>query len=514
MFDATPIARLYAHWRLSRMNALDPAKTQANELARLLRRARNTRFGRDHGFDRIDSPEAFQRAVPLRSYEAFWEGYWKDAFPGMKDATWPGATRYLAESSGTSSGKTKFIPVTDEMLASNQRAALTMTALHLAGMPGGCMLGGRNFMLGGSVAMKQYDGVLSGDLSGIAAREVPLWASPFYYPPRDLAEIGDWEEKTAALARESVKQDIRAMGATTSWLLLFFDSLRQFHGKPDGKLKDFYPNLEMVVVGGVALEPYRERLLDYIGDADIDLREVYPASEGFLAISDRGIGEGLRLLLDNGLFYEFVPLEELEAENPTRHWIGNVETGINYAVVLSTCAGLWAYILGDTVRFVDLDPPRLLVTGRVSYYLSAFGEHVIDEELEKAATAAAEAAGASIADFSVAALYPDGERPRGCHLWLIEFTEERGRDALTRAAEAIDTTLSALNLDYKAHRAGGFGMDPPLIEQLPAGGFARWMKTRGKLGGQNKVPRVISNPELLQSLREMAETAPVQQAQE
>ncbi len=509
MFDATPIARVLAHWRLSRMNALDPAKTQADQLAKLLRRARDTRFGRDHGFDRIDSPEAFQRAVPLRAYEAFWEGYWKDAFPSMKGATWPSPAPYLAESSGTSSGKTKFIPVTDEMMASNQRAALTMTALHLDTMPSGRMLAGRNFMLGGSVAMKQHDGVFSGDLSGIAARGVPLWARPFYYPPRHLAEISDWEEKTAALARESVKQDIRAMGATTSWLLLFFDSLRQFHGKPDGKLKDFYPNLEMVVVGGVALEPYRERLLDYIGGADIDLREVYPASEGFLAISDRGVGEGLRLLLDNGLFYEFVPLEELEAENPTRHWIANVETGVNYAVVLSTCAGLWAYILGDTVRFVDLDPPRLLVTGRVTYYLSAFGEHVIDEELEKAASAAAEAVGASVADFSVAALYPDGERPRGRHLWIMEFMEERGPEELARAAEAIDGTLSELNLDYKAHRAGGFGMDPPLVEQLPPGGFARWMKSRGKLGGQNKTPRVISDPQLLESLRKMAQDAPV-----
>ena len=501
MFDATPFARLYARWRLSRLDALDPAEAQRRELRRLLRRAEATRFGQDHGFAKIDSPEAFQRAVPLRNYEAFWEDYWKDSFPQLTGASWPEPVRYLAESSGTSSGKTKFLPITSEMIASNQRASLTMVALHFAKQPDSRMLGGRNFMLGGSVAMTEREGVLCGDLSGIVARDVPRWARPYYYPPPELAQIADWEEKTAALARDSVKQNIRALGGTTSWLLLFFDSLRQIHGKPNGKLRDFYPNLEMVVVGGVALEPYREGLEDYIGGTDIDLREVYPASEGFLAVADRGVGEGLRMLLDNGLFYEFVPLEELGSANPTRHWIANVETGVNYAVVLSSCAGLFGYILGDTVRFVDRDPPRVLVTGRVSYYLSAFGEHVIDEELEKAATAAGEAAGAGIRDFSVAALYPNGARPRGRHLWMVEFTEARDEAALARAQDAIDSTLSELNLDYKAHRSGGFGMDSPIIEQIPPGGFAAWMKARGKLGGQNKTPRVISDPELLESLR-------------
>ena len=505
MFDATPLARLYARWRLGRMNAIDPAKVQAAQLQRLLRRACLTRFGRDHGFADIRSPVAFQRAVPLRSYDAFWESYWKDSFPTLTDATWPGSVSFLAESSGTTSGKTKFLPISEEMVASNKRATLTMVALHFANKPDSRMLGGKSFMLGGSVAMTKRDGVPCGDLSGIAASRVPAWAKPYYYPPPELAEIADWEEKTTALAEDSVKQDIRALGGTTSWLLLYFDKLRKLHDKPDGKLTDFYPNLDMVVYGGVAFEPYRARFSEYIEGTDVDLREVYPASEGFLAIADRGVGEGLRLLLDNGLFYEFVPLEELEAENPTRHWIATAETGVNYAVVLSSCAGVWSYILGDTVRFVDLDPPRLLVTGRTSYYLSAFGEHVIAEEMEKAAAAAADAANAQLVDFSVTALYPNAESPRGRHLWFIEFTKPVEQEPMKRAAEAIDATLSEVNLDYRAHRAGGFGMDPPLVQQVPPGGFARWMRSRGKLGGQNKAPRVMTDPKLVESLREMSQ---------
>jgi hypothetical protein len=504
MLDATPLARLYAKRRLARLNALDPVAAQERQLLRLVRKARETRFGRDHHFSRIDSVRAFQERVPLRRYEAFWDSYWKDTFPALRDVTWPGVVSFLAESSGTSSGKTKYLPITREMIDANQRAALTLIAFHLANKPDSHVLGGKNFMLGGSVAMRDVGGVRAGDLSGIAAATVPFWAKPFYYPPRSLASIEDWEDKTRILAEDSVTQDIRAIGGTASWLLLYFDRLREFTGNADGTLRDFYPHLELVVYGGVAFEPYRDRFEAYRGETDIDLREVYPASEGFIAIADRGVGEGLRLLLDNGLFYEFVPLDQLESERPTRHWIADAEPGVNYALVLSSCAGAWAYVLGDTVRLDQGHPPRLRVTGRTSYFLSAFGEHVIDEELEKAAAAAARAVGRAVTDFSVAPLYPDAQAPRGRHLWLIEFEHLLDAAGLARAAAAIDATLSELNADYLAHRSGGFGMDPPLLEQIPPGDFARWMKSRGKLGGQNKTPRVILDPSLLDSLRQFA----------
>jgi hypothetical protein len=271
-----------------------------------------------------------------------------------------------------------------------------------------------------------------------------------------------------------------------------------------GRLVDFFPDLELVVHGGVNFAPYRARFAEWLDGSRAETRDAYAASEGFIAAADRGEGDGLRVILGHGIFYEFVPVSEIDAAAPTRHWLGNIETGVDYAPALSTCAGLWGYLVGDTVRFVSRDPPRLLVTGRLSYTLSAFGEHLTGEEVEAAVTAAAESIGAGLRDFAVGALYPEQPGEIGGHLFIIEFERPVSPAETARFTAEIDRDLMQRNLDYQAHRAGGFGMRPPETRVLRQGGFAEWMRRRGKLGSQNKVPRIVADPDLFADLRAFA----------
>ncbi|GGF39514.1 hypothetical protein GCM10011611_52410 [Aliidongia dinghuensis] len=503
MWDATPLLRLYARRRLAQLAHSDPTEAQHRTLTALVRHAAGTRFGREHGFAALRTVADYQRAVPLRRYEDFWTEYWQAPFPRLVDVTWPGLIPRFAASSGTTTGVTKQIPVSLAMSRANRHAVFDLLSHHVAHRPESRVLGGKSFMLGGSSKLKPLaPGVAAGDLSGIAASEVPWWARGRYFPPPDLARIEDWEEKVARVAARSLQEDIRTFGGTPSWLLLFVEQLAALRPGAGGRLAGHYPNLELLVHGGVNFAPYRARFEALVQGGSAELREVYPASEGFVAVADRAPGQGLRLLLDNGLFFEFVPVGELDRPAPTRHWVGNAEPGVDYALVVTSCAGLWAYILGDTVRLVDRRPPRVFVTGRTSYGLSAFGEHLIGEEIEEAVAAAAADVGRLVVDFTVTPIYPAAEGGPGRHLFLVEFTPPADAEALRRFSITLDMALLARNADYAAHRSGDFGLLAPLVEPIPAGGFARWMKARGKLGGQNKVPRVIAEAELLASLRE------------
>ncbi|MBW8270746.1 GH3 family domain-containing protein [Caldovatus aquaticus] len=484
-FDATPFLRAYARWRLGRIEALDWVAAQERLLLSLLRRAARTRFGRAHGFGAIRSVADFQARVPLRRYEAFWEEYWRPAYPVLEDLTWPGRVPYFALSSGTTSGRTKHIPVTRPMVRANRAAALDVLCWHLARHPRSRVLGGLSFLLGGSTALEEVaPGVRQGDLSGIAAAEVPAFARPWYWPPPELALIPDWDRKIAALAAATPVARVRSLGGTPSWLLMLFERLAERHGRPP------LPALELLVHGGVAWAPYRARMAPWLPPG-CATREVYPASEGFFAIADRGEGEGLRLIADGGCFFEFVPLAELDSPAPARHWAATVETGVEYAIVVTTCAGLWAYVVGDTVRFVERAPPRLLVTGRTSYFLSAFGEHLSGEEIEAALLAAAREAGLAVAEYCVGPVFG---RAGGHHRWLVETAAPAGGEAAARLAAALDAALAAANDDYRAHRAGR-QLGPPEVVLLPPGAFAAWMRREGRLGGQHKVPRVVADPE-------------------
>ncbi len=506
MFDATPLLRLYAGRRSRRLAALEPAAAQGAQLMALLRRAAGTRFGRDHGFSAIHSVEDFQRAVPLRDYDAFWRDYWRRPFPRLDNVSWPGTIPFFALTSGTTSDRTKYIPVTQSMNLANRKAMLDLLVHHVANRPRTRLMGGRNFMLGGTTDLTVLGpGVEAGDLSGIAARTIPWWARRRAFPPLDVALITDWERKVEALIDGAIDADIRSIGGTPAWLLILFDRMAARRGAARLPLADFWPNLELLIHGGVHFGPYRAQFEELLAASRAEMREAYAASEGFIASADRGSGEGMRLNLDIGLFFEFVPVEELSRATPMRHWIGTAEPGVNYALALSTCAGAWSYLLGDTVRLVTREPPRVLVTGRTSYMLSAFGEHLIGEEIEEAASGAAAAINAKIADYSVGAVFPAGPGELGGHLFIVEFVGEMpAAAAIDTFATALDRTLSAKNNDYAWHRAGGFGMNAPLVLPMRAGGFAAWMKRRGRLGGQNKVPRIINDQALFEDLTKFA----------
>lgn len=502
MLDFTPALRFLARRRISKLNGLDAAKTQEQQLLTLLQMAERTQFGREYRFSTIKSVAEYQERVPLRTYEDFWSRYWKKPYPVLYGVTWPDLTNFFAVSSGTSSGTTKYLPVTRRMINSNNRAGTDLFMHHLVNRPNSKLLGGKSFMLGGSTDLKfEAPEVMSGDLSGIAAITMPFWARARSYPPRNLALLKDWEEKIDAFVKGSLKEDIRFLGGVPAWLLIFVNKLRQYTNKPNANLVDFFPNLELVVHGGVNFEPYRVQFEALLEGSHAELREVYPASEGFIASADRGPNEGLRLNLAHGIFYEFVPVEELTSPNPTRHWVKNIELGVNYAIILSTCAGLWSYIIGDTVRFVDRKIPRLLVTGRTAYALSAFGEHLIAEEVEAAIAAACLETQSQIQDYAMGAVYPQSPQELGGHAVYIEFSGATPQaEQLERFATVFDQTLSQKNDDYAAHRSEGFGLASPKIYRVSPGSFAAWMKARGKLGGQNKVPRLISKPELFLNL--------------
>ena len=508
MLDATPILKLYAWHRRRQLAREDAATAQERALLGLVGRARDTRFGRDHDFGAVRSVRDFQARVPLRRYEDLWRDYWQPAYPEVADRTWPGVVPYFALTSGTTSGKSKLIPCTREMIKANERATADLLAHHICNRPRSRLLAGRSFMLCGSVGLEPAaPGVQTGDLSRIAAAVMPWWARLRHFPPEDLEAIEDWEAKVAALAAHALEADLRTINGTPSWLLMFFDKLAEITGSTNGRLADWFPDLEMVAHGAVDFTHYRPAFRALLEGSHAETREVYAASEGFIAVADRGDGEGMRLVADNGLFYEFVPLEELDAPNPTRHWLRDAELGVNYALVLSSNAGLWAYVLGDTVRLVERAPPRLLITGRTSYMLSAFGEHLIAEEIEQCLSGAAEAVGVRIVDYSVGALMPEGPGDLGQHLFIVEFTEAVPDAERVAALERdLDARLIATNEDYGAYRQAGHVLRPPRVQAVPPGHFAAWMARRGKAGGQHKVPRVINDAALLQDLRDFVDT--------
>jgi hypothetical protein len=502
VIDATPLLRLYTRRRLAALAEQDAAAAQRAQLRALLRRAAETRFGRAHGFAVLRDVGDYQRAVPICRYEEFWRDWWQPAFPHVRNQTWPGRIPYFALSSGTTGANTKRIPVSRAMARANRRAALDVLCWHLAAHPESRVFAGRNFMLGGSTLLgRPAPGVAEGDLSGIAALTIPRWARARSWPPNDIALLGDWERKLALMAERTPRAEITSLSGTPSWVLLFLDMLADRHPGLPRRLSALFPNLELLVHGGVGFAPYADRYAAWMEGSRVRLREVYPASEGFVAVADRGSGEGLRLILDNGLFYEFVRPGELESANPDRRWIANAEVGIEYALLVSSNAGLWSYVLGDTVRLIARDPPRVLVTGRTAWTLSVFGEHLIGAELDDAVSHAARALGAQVSEYAAGAVFPDPQSGRGGHLFIMEYV---GDADPRRMAELIDQRLCALNADYAAHRQGGFGMLAPAVQRSPPGSFTAWMRGRNRLGGQNKVPRVIDDPALLASLASYA----------
>lgn len=486
----------YAFHRVRELDEMDVVAAQKRELRRLVRKVRHTKFGRDHDFLDIESIADYQKRVPLRTYEQMWNDYWKDCYPRLQGVTWPEFVPYYALSSGTTSGATKYIPVTRQMVESNKKAALTNLAYFLHEHPRSPIFQGRIFFLGGSTDLKPNDdGSLYGDLSGISATEVPEPMEPYFFPSPDVALLGNWEEKVQILAEQSARLPITAISGVPSWLLTLFEYLKKATGKKT--IAEIWPTLQLVIHGGAMFDPYRRVFREIIGNDEVVFQDTYPSSEGYVAVEDLRY-QMLRLIPDHGVFFEFVPADELASPKPTRHTVANFELGVNYAVVMTTCAGLYSYVIGDTVRFERRDPPLLRFTGRTKYFLSAFGEHLISEEIEKAVSMAAEATGALVVDFHVGPVFPTKPHEPGRHRFLVEFA--RPPADLANFAQKLDDALLEINKDYVAYRAGSITLGPPEVIPVRHGGFGEWMKSKGKFGGQHKLPRMDNSGRLTEEM--------------
>ncbi len=458
----------------------------------LIERARDTAYGRDHHFGGIRTYTDFKRAVPMGDYEAF-RPYADRIRAGEADVSWPGTPRYLAKTSGTTSG-VKYIPLTRDSLPNHFGSARNALFNYVAETGHARWLDGKMIFLSGSPEMQDTHGIPTGRLSGIVNHEVPAWLRRDQLPSYPTNCIEDWETKLEAIVEETIHADMRLISGIPPWVQMYYERLLARSGK--STIKDLFPNLEMFVYGGVNFEPYRDTLERLVG-ACIPSVETYPASEGFIAFQDSQTAPGMLLNTASGIFFEFVPAEDILADAPPRLSLGEVELGVNYAILLSTTAGLWAYNLGDTVEFVSKDPYRIRVTGRTKHFISAFGEHVIGKEVEAALREVAQHYGTEVTEFTVA---PQVNPPAGLpyHEWFVEFSRPPA-DADEFAA-ALDRAMVSENT-YYADLIAGKILRPLVLRVLTTGAFRRYMKQEGKLGGQNKVPRLANDRKVADALR-------------
>jgi len=469
-----------------------PAATQLALLRELARTAAGTAFGRAHDLAAVHTPADFAARVPIRDYEAL-KPYFDRVKAGEADILWPGRPLYLAKTSGTTSGA-KYIPITRASISNHINGAKDALLHYVAATGRSRFLDGKLIFLSGSPELEQVGGISTGRLSGIVNHHVPAYLRRNQLPSYATNCIEDWETKLEAIVQETLGQNMTLISGIPPWVQMYFDRLTARTGRPVGEV---FPDFALFVSGGVSMEPYRARLLESIG-RPVDSIELFPASEGFLAFQDQPGNPGLLLRLASGIFFEFVPAERFFEENPPRLTIADVELDTQYAVVLTSNAGLWAYSLGDTVRFVDLQPHRVVVTGRIKHFLSAFGEHVIGEEVEAALREAVrQHPETEVTEFTVAPLVSDDPSQPSRHEWLVEFAQPP-RDAASFAA-ALDTALRQRNTYYDDLRQGHI-LVPLQLTPLPAGAFQRYMKSVGKLGGQNKVPRLGNDRGLAEGL--------------
>lgn len=487
------LIRPYASIVANRVHRWRSNAVQAQEavMHHLVYQARNTEIGKQLGFDDIRTYQDFTKQVPLGDYEQ--QKHRFDAIAsGKSDVTWPGRPAYLAKTSGTTSG-TKYIPITKQSVGNHFYSAQTAMMMYMAETGNYHIMDGRMIFLSGSPELETHNGIYTGRLSGIVNHQVPGYLKGNQLPSWQTNCMDDWEAKLDRIVDETVDKDLRLISGIPPWVQMYFDKLTARTGKP---IKDIFPNFQVFVYGGVNYEPYRARLEESIGKR-VDSVETYPASEGFIAYQDSQKAPGLLLNADSGIFFEFVPAGEVFGENPTRLKLDEVELDVNYAIIINSNAGLWGYVIGDTVRFVSLDPYRLVVTGRIKHFISAFGEHVIGEEVEKAMLQACAVTNAEIIEFTVAPVVDAGEE-LPYHEWLVEFDREPEDMALFK--QELDNTLRKLNSYYDDLITGAV-LQPLKIKTLQKNAFINLMRSRGKLGGQNKVPRLANDYKLADELQ-------------
>lgn len=459
----------------------------------LVHTAKDTAFGRDHDFASIDNYEDFKARVPVGDYEAF-RGYADRIKAGERDVSWVGKPKYFAKTSGTTSG-VKYIPLTKQSIPNHFGTARNALFSYISETGKSKWLDGKMIFLSGSPEMSDTNGVLTGRLSGIVNHQVPAWLRTNQLPSYETNCIEDWETKLERIVDETIGADMRLISGIPPWVQMYYERLLQRSGK--ATILELFPNLEMFVYGGVNFEPYRRSLEALVGGR-IPSVETYPASEGFIAFQDSQTEKGLLLNADSGIFFEFIPAGEVFDDQPTRLHLGQVETGVNYAIILNTNAGLWGYNIGDTVEFVSTNPYRLLVTGRIKHFISAFGEHVIGKEVELAMEEAARKHGVRVTEFTVAPQVSPPEGGLPYHEWFVEFANPPAN--AEAFARDLDTAMIAQNIYYKDLISGGI-LRPLVVRATTPDAFRNYMKTQGKLGGQNKVPRLSNDRKIADLLK-------------
>ncbi len=489
------LARPFAAWvaRGVKRDARRAVEIQERVLLDLVQKAAHTAFGKDHDFANIRSHADLTARVPIRDYEAL-RPYIDRMVAGEQDVLWPGQPLYLAKTSGTTSG-VKYIPLTRESIPFHIRAARNALLMYIHESGRTDFVDGKMIFLQGSPVLDKKNGINVGRLSGIVYHFVPQYLQRNRMPSYAVNCIDDWEEKVQAIAQETVQHDMRLISGIPPWVLMYFEKLQTLTGKKH--IKDVFPNFSLFVYGGVNYAPYRTKIEEIIGKP-VDAIETYPASEGFIAYQDTQQAEGLLLNVNAGMFFEFIPAGEVFNEHPTRLSLREVQAGVNYAIIIHSNAGLWGYNIGDTVKFVSTDPYRIVVTGRIKHFISAFGEHVIGEEVEASLLKAAAEYNADIIEFTVA---PQVNPAEGLpyHEWFVEFGT---RPADTEAfAARVDTCLQERNIYYRDLIAGKI-LRPLIITEMQRDGFRSYMKSKGKLGGQNKVPRLSNDRQIADELKQ------------
>lgn len=464
---------------------------QQQLLRQLIKKGARTAFGKKHQFLSINTYEDFKKQVPIRDYEGLKE-YIERITAGEHDVLWPGQPTYFCKSSGTTSG-TKYIPLTDESIAEQIRAARNALLAYTHETGKADFFDYKMIFLQGSPELDQHGAIPSGRLSGIVYHHVPAYLNANRKPSYKTNCIEDWETKVDAIVEETVNENMSLISGIPPWVVMYFEKLIAKSGKQT--IREIFPNFSVFAFGGVNYEPYRAKIESLIG-GKVDSIETYPASEGFIAYQDSQKEKGLLLNVNGGIFYEFVKADEIFNENPERIYLAQVELNVNYAIILNTNAGLWGYNIGDTVKFVSLEPFRIVVTGRTKHFISAFGEHVIGEEVEYAILKAAEEEALAIMEFTVAPNVSP-EQGKSFHEWFVEFDKEP--IDMERFAEKVDKYLQTKNSYYFDLREGNI-LDRLKIQKLQKNAFASYMKSEGKLGGQNKVPRLANDRKIAQGL--------------
>lgn len=467
---------------------------QQKTFSNLVFQAKDTAFGKAHNFSQINNYEDFKRNVLVHDYEDL-RPYIDRVVNGEENVLWPGKPAYLAKTSGTTSG-VKYIPISRESMPQHIKAARNALLSYIHETGNAHFVDGKMIFLQGSPVLAEKNGVSIGRLSGIVAHHVPAYLQKNRLPAYDTNCIEDWEQKVDAIVEETFNQDMRLISGIPPWCQMYFDRLSAKAGGK--KVKEIFPNFKLYVHGGVNYEPYRARMEESIG-FKIDSIETYPASEGFIAFQDSQKEKGLLLLVDSGIFYEFIPSEEYFNEYPTRINIKDVELEKNYALIMNTSAGLWGYSLGDTIKFISKNPYKIIVTGRIKHYISAFGEHVIGEEVEHALMSVAKQEGVDVIEFTVAPQVnpPAGQLPY--HEWFVEFGTPPSN--LQAFAIKVDKALQKKNIYYFDLIEGNI-LQPLIIQSLQKDAFINYMRSEGKLGGQNKVPRLSNDRKIADGLKE------------